>query len=265
MKRLLIRPGAIGDVIVSLPALEALAGANAEIWVPAALVPLIRFGGRVRAISSTGLDLLEVTGSPATLAELAAFDEILSWYGGNREQFRAAVAGLAFRFFDVLPRDSREHAADFYLRQAGLPPGATPRIPIAAPAADFIAIHPFSGSARKNWPLEHYRELAAALPGEVRFLAGPEETLDDAHRFADLGSLAEWLASARLYIGNDSGITHLAAALGVPTVAIFQSTDPAVWAPRGPRVAVITRPEADLPRVLAAAARMLAPPGLAWR
>ncbi|MBX9603404.1 MAG: glycosyltransferase family 9 protein [Bryobacteraceae bacterium] len=265
MKRLLIRPGAIGDVIVSLPALEAFAGESAEIWVPHALVPLIRFGSRVRAISATGLDLLEVAGSPGVLAGLGRFDEILSWYGGNREQFRAAVSGLPFRFFDALPRDPREHATDFYLRQAGLPAGATPRIPITAAAAGFIAIHPFSGSARKNWPLERYRELAAALPGEVRFTAGPEETLAEAHRFADLGSLAGWLASASLYIGNDSGITHLAAALGVPTIAIFQASDPEVWAPRGRRVAVIRPPEADVRRVLAAAERMLAPPGLASR
>ncbi len=58
-------------------------------------------------------------------------------------------------------------------------------------------------------------------------------------RFENLYELACWLARARVYIGNDSGITHLAAAVGTPVVAIFGPTDPAVWAPRGERVAVI--------------------------
>ncbi len=47
-----------------------------------------------------------------------------------------------------------------------------------------------------------------------------------------------WLARASLYIGNDSGITHLAAAVGTPVLAMFGPTDPAVWAPRGPNVRV---------------------------
>ena len=56
----------------------------------------------------------------------------------------------------------------------------------------------------------------------------------------NLYELACWLQTARLYIGNDSGITHLAAAVGVPVVAIFGPTDPAVWAPRGDRVRVVS-------------------------
>ena len=64
--------------------------------------------------------------------------------------------------------------------------------------------------------------------------------MEGAERFDNLYELAKWLASARLYIGNDSGITHLAAAVGTPVVAIFGPTDPAVWAPRGERVAVVS-------------------------
>ncbi|MFN0106091.1 MAG: glycosyltransferase family 9 protein, partial [Bryobacteraceae bacterium] len=64
--------------------------------------------------------------------------------------------------------------------------------------------------------------------------AGPEEPLDNAHRFDSLYDLACWLMGASLYAGNDSGITHLAAAIGVPVVAIFRASDPAIWAPRGP-------------------------------
>jgi heptosyltransferase III len=96
-----------------------------------------------------------------------------------------------------------------------------------------------SGSARKNWALDRFREVALRLAMPVRWCAGPEETLDGAVRFENLYDLARWLASARVYIGNDSGITHLAAAVGVPTIAIFLATDPAVWGPRGDRVKVI--------------------------
>jgi ADP-heptose:LPS heptosyltransferase len=55
----------------------------------------------------------------------------------------------------------------------------------------------------------------------------------------DLLALAALLARVDVYLGNDSGVSHLAAALGVPTVAIFGPTDPRIWAPRGPRVTVL--------------------------
>jgi ADP-heptose:LPS heptosyltransferase len=58
-------------------------------------------------------------------------------------------------------------------------------------------------------------------------------------RIDDLFELACWLAGARLYIGNDSGITHLAAAVATPVVALFGPSDPAVWAPRGPHVRIL--------------------------
>jgi ADP-heptose:LPS heptosyltransferase len=105
----------------------------------------------------------------------------------------------------------------------------------------FIAVHPFSGSPKKNW--QHYEELASRLPLPVEWCIGPEQEWHEAHRFESLWDVARWLASARLYIGNDSGITHLAAAVGVPTVAIFRVTDPRVWAPRGRgRVEVLHEP-----------------------
>ncbi len=84
MRRLLIRPGAIGDCIVSFPALEFLRTEDTEIWVPAPVVPLVQFADRVCPISSTGLDLFGIEGleAPAPLLErLSSFDEIITWYG----------------------------------------------------------------------------------------------------------------------------------------------------------------------------------------
>jgi heptosyltransferase-3 len=246
LRRLIIRPGGIGDCILSLPAIEHLRTDYTEVWVPSAVVPLLRFAA-ARAIASTGIDLLGLPGvePPVGLIEtLRSFDSIVSWYGANRAEFRDAVgaSGLPFQFLDALPRaGAKIHAADFFLKQVGGQGIAVPRIECGpASGGDFAVIHPFSGSARKNWPLERFREVAACLAMPVRWCAGPEEELDDAVRFENLYELGRWLAGARVYIGNDSGITHLAAAVGAPTVAIFGPTDPAMWAPRGERVSVVS-------------------------
>ena len=249
MRRLVIRPGAIGDLIVSLPAIACLAAESLEVWTASRTVPLVRFAHRVRAIASTGLDLLGITEPPAGLIEtLRGFDSIVSWYGANRPEFRRTVAdlGLPFTFLDALPAEgSTIHATDFYLRQvrgiAECTSDGIPRIECPADRGGYAVIHPFSGSAHKNWPLEKFRSLAGRLERAmpVKWCAGEDDPpLAGAVRIGDLYDLACFLANARLYIGNDSGITHLAAAVGTPVLALFGPTDPAVWAPRGPYVRV---------------------------
>jgi hypothetical protein len=275
MRRLLIRPGGIGDFIVSLPALERLKTDYLEVWAASPNVPLARFADRARPIASTGLDLLGIAEPPAGLIEeLRGFDSIVSWYGANRPEFRQLTSdlGLRFTFLPALPPGGAGmHATDFYLEQlSGLTDGSDgwatallrsrlgqgsrlgtgsrlgaatgiPRIRCEVRRGNFAVIHPFSGSPKKNWPLEKFRALAWKLERSmpVRWCAGPEDPpLQDCVRIADLYELACWLASARLYAGNDSGITHLAAAAGAPVLALFGPTDPAVWAPRGPNVRV---------------------------
>ena len=229
--------------------MECLAAEWLEIWTAARTVPLVRFAERVRAIGSTGLDLLGIAEPPAGLIEsLREFDSIVSWYGTNRPEFRATVAalGLPFTFLPALPAEGLGiHATDFYLEQvrdiAACGGDAIPRIECAVARADYAAIHPFSGSARKNWPLGKFRAVAEKLERAmpVKWCAGEEDPpLPGAVRIDDLYELACWLAKARLYIGNDSGITHLAAAVGTPVLALFGPTDPEIWAPRGPHVRV---------------------------
>jgi ADP-heptose:LPS heptosyltransferase len=251
LRRLLIRPGAIGDSILCLPALEHLRADYTEVWVPSSIVPLIRFADRVCSIASTGLDLLGLPGiqpSPVLLERLRTFDSIVSWYGANRDEFREAVRGLPFEFFPALPAAGEgRHAADFFLESVGGAPPAVPRISFPTQQRrDFAVIHPFSGSARKNWSLERFRELASRLPWPVQWCAGPEEQLDGAVRFDDLYELGSWLAGARLYVGNDSGITHLASAAGAPVIAIFGPTDPRIWAPRGEQVRIVSGDLAEI-------------------
>jgi ADP-heptose:LPS heptosyltransferase len=249
VKRLVIRPGAIGDFIVSLPALECLRTDYFEVWATSRNVPLVRFADRARSIAATGLDLVGVTEPPERLAEeLRCFDSIVSWYGANRPEFREAVRqlGLPFTLFPALPPEGAGmHATDFYLEQArslGHCAGdGIPRIRCDVTPGDFAVIQPFSGSARKNWPLEKFRALARELERTmpVHWCSGPEDPpLEGAVRIDNLYELACWLARARLYVGNDSGITHLAAAVGTPVLALFGPTDPDVWAPRGPNVRV---------------------------
>jgi heptosyltransferase III len=225
-RRLLIRPGAIGDVILSLPALEAARADYTEVWAPRPMLPLIGFADRTRVIADTALDLLGVVDG-ARVPDLETFDSIYSWYGTGRPEFRDAVRHLPFTFFPALPPPSD-----------GIPRIAVP----PAGTQDFAIIHPFASNLAKRWPLENFREVAARLGIPVKFCTGPTEPLQEAIKMDDLYELACWISTARVYIGNDSGIAHLAAAVGTPVVAIFLASDPRVWAPRGGHVTVLERP-----------------------
>ncbi|MEW6185600.1 MAG: glycosyltransferase family 9 protein [Thermodesulfobacteriota bacterium] len=121
----------------------------------------------------------------------------------------------------------------------------------------FLAVHPGSGSVFKNWPWERFLETAKRLRDRLSlcplFLFGPVEEdrstfpfqpLQEAGfpliRNLALPELAALLSCCRGYIGNDSGISHLAAALGLPLVAVFGPTDPLLWGPRGEKVTVLS-------------------------
>jgi heptosyltransferase-3 len=237
MRRLLIRPGAIGDLLVSLPALEFLRADYTEVWVRERNVPLVRFADAAHSIESTGLDLLEFGASPRLIERLRSFDSIVSWYGSNQPQFRDAAArlGLPFQFLPALPENAQLHAMDFYLQQVGAR-HCSPKSLARQPPENFAVIHPFASNPAKRWPLWKFQEVARGLATPVCWCAGPEEELAGAVRIANLHELGQWLARARLYIGNDSGISHLAAHVGTPSIVLFGPTDPAVWAPLGSRV-----------------------------
>jgi ADP-heptose:LPS heptosyltransferase len=203
------------------------------------MLPLIRFADHTRAIADTGLDLVGVV-EGARVPELETFDSIYSWYGTHRPEFRDAVRHLPFTFFPALPPPAE-----------GIPHIAVP----TAAVQNFAIIHPFASSPAKRWPLENFREVAAQMDIPVQWCAGPSERLEDAIRVDDLYQLACWISTARVYIGNDSGIAHLAAATGTPVVAIFLASDPRVWAPRGAHVIVLEHPSVD--EVVASARRAL--------
>jgi heptosyltransferase-2 len=137
-----------------------------------------------------------------------------------------------------------------------------------------VVLHPGSGSPGKNWPPEAFAALARALlPGrEVIVVEGPADREAAAPALSVPGTravrgfplrlLGALLGRSRLVVGNDSGVTHLAAAFGARVLALFGPTDPAVWAPTGDLVRVLRAPGGDLSalgtgEVLGAAARLL--------
>jgi ADP-heptose:LPS heptosyltransferase len=117
-----------------------------------------------------------------------------------------------------------------------------------------ILLHPGAGSIRKRWPVSNFLQMETMLKNDglkPEFVLGPAEDslaneLQHADRLVhilhDLPDLAALLESAGGYIGNDSGASHLAAYLGLPTTVIFGPADPARWAPIG-RTVRIVRPE----------------------
>jgi heptosyltransferase-3 len=246
IRRLLIRPGAIGDFVVSLPALESLRADHTEVWCASQNVPLARFADSAQSIVASGLDRLGLLPSDDVIDRLRRFDSVISWYGTNRPEFRQLTEDihLPFQFLPALPTGPG-HAVDFYneqARQLGARP--TSRFPgIECPPAErtFAVIHPFASNLAKRAPMAVYesaaRKLSETMP--VHWLCGPEEELDGAIRIPDLYELACWLGGARIFVGNDSGISHLAAAAGTPVQAFFRNTDPRIWAPRGPSVNTI--------------------------
>jgi heptosyltransferase III len=111
----------------------------------------------------------------------------------------------------------------------------------------YAVIHPFAAALDKTWPAERFLEIARNLDLDPIFLAGPT---DDLMPFKDFQSSRESLAvtknlisGASLFIGNDSGPAHIAAAFGVPVVVLFGSSDPVTWAPWRTESKIITSAE----------------------
>ena len=245
LTRLLIRPGAIGDFILSLPALESLRADRTEVWCAEQNVPLARFADSAQSIVASGLDRLGLLPADDVIERLRRFDSVISWYGAVRPEFRDLVEdlGLPFQFLPALPTGDG-HAVEFYneqARQCGAKPSRFPEIHCPPADRTFAVIHPFASNPAKRAPMAVFesaaRRLSETMP--VHWLCGPEEELEGAVRIQNLYELACWLRRARIFVGNDSGISHLAAAVGTPVQAFFRTTDPKVWAPRGPSVNAI--------------------------
>ena len=133
------------------------------------------------------------------------------------------------------------------------------------PSGFFIGIHPGAGGRERIWSPKLYGELisrvVSTLPARVLLLGGPDDRpvvdatlksmkgvrvrgtiLDMCEKVQNLRSLMGVMKACRLFIGNDSGPAHIAAALGVPVICIFQGpAEPSIWGPRGPNIVVLRK------------------------
>jgi heptosyltransferase-3 len=255
-RTLVIHTGGIGDFLLALPCIEVLGEAG-----PVGLLgrkhrlELAVAGGLAVAVHD--LDAIEfhtVFDRPSSRFRtfVREFDRAVVWMkddGRIRSAFEESGVKDVRVFPGLPPETWSRHASEYYLECLGFSPRAPARLAIAPhPEPLDVVIHPGSGSPKKNWPIERFEALATVLTRdgrEVAWCLGPAERergLTPAGRILPeipLTELASRLAGAGLYIGNDSGVTHLAAAVGCPAIAIFGPTDPRVWAPRGEQVRVL--------------------------
>jgi ADP-heptose:LPS heptosyltransferase len=164
-------------------------------------------------------------------------------------------ASLPVFAVDPIPADPGEHVASYYCRSVahrfhvGMPEDLTEGFLEQAPASRFVFIHPGSGGIHKCFSPEFYLGIANLLQGfgfdHTAFVMGPAERergLAEAFEGETLVmpdsacGLADWLNNAVLYIGNDSGVSHLAAYMGIPCIVYYRTSDPAVWGALGKKV-----------------------------
>ena len=122
-----------------------------------------------------------------------------------------------------------------------------------------IIIHPGSGSRKKCWPISNFVKVALSMAAngkQPEFIFGPAEydlyerflKLDTVnatvHKIEQLTELAGLIKTGGGFIGNDSGVSHLAAFIGLPTVAVFGPSDPEIWKPMG-RAVTVVRPDLE--------------------
>lgn len=291
MEILLLHPGALGDIILSLPAIALLRNRFPSAGITVAgnvdyLAP-VASGYAERIVSLSTLPLHHLHAPRALPKEeqffWRSFDRIVSWTGEENPEFitkikeihpNACVAG-----WRPQPGETR-HVSQLFAGSLGFAPsphkGLEPA-PIRLDAAwrneglqylvrhgwnekeTLAALHPGAGGIEKRWMLSRFvrlaRNLALQEKHRLLIIEGPAETglagemqrhLPEGHSIlaesVPLNLLAALIEPCRIFVGNDSGISHLAAALNVPCVVLFGPSLPQHWAPLGEKVAVLRDP-----------------------
>lgn len=276
-KILVVRGGAIGDFILTLPAVAALrrrfADAHLELLGYPHIAQLAAAAGLVdcvRPIEARGLASFFARGGPLPddLKDyFSEFDAIVSYLYDPDGIFHENIGRCSFALFIQGPHRPGEnasvHATKVFLqpleRLAIFDAPNIPHLQFARAVKHpepTLAVHPGSGSERKNWPEHKWLELLQSLvrrPGLRLLLVGGEAEGDRLDRLKvalpaekiaiarslPLVELGELLQGCIGFVGHDSGITHLAAALGLPCVVLWGDTNPEIWRPLGRHVAVV--------------------------
>jgi heptosyltransferase III len=285
---LVIRGGAIGDFVLTLPAIKLLRDrfpdAHLEILGVKHIVALAEqrfYADAVRSLDAPQLAKFFAANSdlpPDLSSYFANFDLVLSYLYDPDKIFETNVNKCSRANFIAGPAKvgNTEHAALQLARPlqglglllkdpaARIFPSDEDRVAASVFRAESIVLHPGSGSETKNWPIENWIELGDRLlaNGRQLLVVGGEA---DAARFAKMKStwnrqpvrfaenlplpLLAALLEGRTFVGHDSGISHIAAAVGARCILLFGPTDPAVWAPANPGVTVVHAPEGQLARL----------------
>jgi len=290
LKRILIiRGGAIGDFILTLPALKALREAYPDAAVDilgykhiAELAERRFYADAVRSIEYGPLSGFFAKGA-ALDRELreyfGSFDLVISYLFDPDGIFEANLRKSGVRRILIGParigtdtHAARQLTAPIQQLGISIQDYAAKLFPSSADRAfarewlntrpeNVIALHPGSGSSSKNWMLDNWVKLGKELLGRQKSLLvicgeadqSQLQILQGKWRRGDvqfainlsLPNLAAALAGT-VFVGHDSGISHIAAAAGAKSVVLFGPTDPAVWAPQGENVRIIRAPVGDM-------------------
>jgi heptosyltransferase III len=257
-----IRLRSMGDCVLTTPALALLKAHRPDLLVHVVVDP--RFAG----VFEDNPDVDEISPRVAGRVDLA-----LNLHGGTRSMWMTLASGARFRvgfghhrfsgFYsqripraqEILGEERRVHTAE-HLASAmfwmGVPRSEIPRAKLVATRSPnyppYAVIHPFAATAEKTWPAERFVTVADQLQTaglQSMIVAGPG---DDTAPFSKvqvlrnspLSELKSLMSGAALFIGNDSGPAHVAAAFGVPVVVLFGSSDPVTWAPWRTEARVLT-------------------------
>lgn len=283
-----VRLRSLGDCVLTTPALAILKQARPDLEIAVVVEP------RFREVFEDNPDVTEIL-QPG-LRDVARYrpELALNLHGGTRSMLLTAASRARYRagfahhrgaaLYNVpIPRAQRilgeertvhtaEHLASavFYL---GAPRCEIPRARLfAAPAPagrPYAVLHPAASAPEKAWPADRFlavaRQLEKTRDLEPVFIAGPGEDLSAFAPYrrlagAPLGEVKSLLAGASLFVGNDSGPAHMAAAFGIPVVVLYGPSNPVVWAPWRTASEVFSAPEGisriPLEDVLAAAGRL---------
>lgn len=278
-KKCVLFPGALGDFICLLPALQSLAcDAHVDLFARSEFADIVTDGVTVRSLECHEISQLFVANTaedPQLRGFFGAYEAIYSWFGSQQREFAQRLASLSdgkAQLFPFRPENLETHQTDYYLsclRRESLTsrePTVRPRPAAIDWRAHFWARHELhrrpvlviaagSGAREKNWPEECFVAVVEwwrkVVDGVTVVLAGPvEKDRGGIERLRStclvasdlsLSRAVALLAGSDLYLGNDSGMTHLAAATGIRTVVLFGPSSAKQWLPRGRRVTLVSR------------------------
>jgi ADP-heptose:LPS heptosyltransferase len=264
-RALIVRIGALGDVLLTrrLAHSLSLGGFEATLLAPARHAKVLRGDPWIHEVLDADSARFAPLFSGSWPLDPGSFD--VAVVISNSADLSQALVRAAARVIRIAPepRDVEVPIARQWARgmedvcvpfEGVLPDLKTSAEQALLPGA--VLIHPGSGSPSKNWRLERFSALARALQEagrDVAWIRGPAESSWPDGSIAapaidapSLDVLAATLARSALFIGNDSGVAHLAAATGTPTLALFGPTSPKVWRPDGARVRAVRAPSGAL-------------------